>query len=477
MGAPQTVTFSGGESPSVDELAGGTPAQVNLLIDAAGALRSRPGITVWGDFPSAVPAASPVIGIHAWGTAVIYVTADRRIWAWLSPGLVLPLSDLTVPTTLLDGSLRPVFVSTRTRIIIAGGGKPQKWEGYGQSARLGGSPPSFSHVTTISQRIVGNDSGVSGLIYWSDIGDTGAETWETGLNFMEAETKQDPVIGLYENTNELVALGTETIQMFSPDPSVTFSPSRTIEVGWGPPHSYVQFDEQFRGLDSRCRFIVSEGRSFRDFSTPSIAQQLDDIGAAGNLGDCWGMRHKFGAYDLGVWTFPTDGRAFAFNTPGSAWTEFRGYDTTRGAFAAWAPTAHYFWADRQLNLVGLADGRIALLDPTATTDLGAPIVTQATSTFEANGTSRQKKCDGARIKFHRGGDVAGGNNVALLSYRDDLGPFCEPFRLEIGDAYDVDPVISIRSLGTYRQRQWRITVDSAAFRFVGMEVDVVGLGQ
>lgn len=475
MATPQRVTFSGGESPSVDELAGGTPAQVNLLIDATGALRSRPGITAWADFPTA-PNASPVIGIHVWQGNVVYVCEDRTIWALIGPGAVVALSDTADATTMLDGSLRPVFVSTRTRLIFTGGGAPQKWEGVGLSARLGGNPPNFSHVTTISQRIVGNDSGVSGLIYWSDIGDAGAETWETGLNFLEAETKQDPVVGLYENTNELVALGTETIQMLSPDPSVTFSPSRTMEIGAGPPLSYIPFDEQFMVLDSRCRAMLSDGRSFSDTSTPAIAQQLEDIGTSGNIADCWGMRHKFGAYDMGIWTFPTDGRAFAFNRPGSAWTEIRGYDTDSGLWAPWSPTAHFFWSDRQLNLVGLADGRIALLDPTATTDLGAPIVTQATSTFEANGTSQQKKCDGVRVKLHRGASVAAPGGHVLLSYRDDLGDFGEPFRLDIGDANDVEPVLQIRSVGVYRQRQWRVTVDSAAFRFVGLEVDVYPLG-
>ena len=76
MGTPQSVTFSGGESPSVDERAGGTPAQVNMLIDAAGALRTRPGISAWDDFPATVPDASPVVGIHAvdliWGLGALH---------------------------------------------------------------------------------------------------------------------------------------------------------------------------------------------------------------------------------------------------------------------------------------------------------------------------------------------------------------------------------------------------------------------
>jgi hypothetical protein len=465
--ATGVVKFGGPETPSVDELAGGTPAQLNVLTDAAGATRMRPGISAWTGFPTTSPTSSPVIGISAWNGYVVFVTLDRKIWS-LAAGAVTALSS-AVATTKLDGGLRPIFATTRTRIIIAGGGKPQKWEGAGLSARLGGSPPAFSHVATIAQRVVGNDSGVSGIIYWSELGDTGAESWRTGLNFREAETRQDPVIGLYENSNELVALGTETIEMLSPDPSETFTKARTIEVGWGPPHSYVQFDQSFMGMDVRKRMIESEGRSFNVFSTPFIGKQLEDIA---DVSDCWGLRHKFESYDLGVWTFPTDGRSFAYDTVGKNWSEYRGYDSTTGGFGRWKPTTHYFWADQKLRLVGSSDGRINVLDPSATTDLGDPILVQMTSTFEGHKTSRKKHTQHLRFKFRRGIDASGGTNVMLYSYRDDLGAFCEPFRLPIGDPTDVAPVVVIDSPGMpYRVRQHRIVVDSVAFRFAGLEED------
>jgi hypothetical protein len=460
------VKFSASETPSVEELAGGAPSKVNFLSDAAGAQRLRPGIAAWTDFPAVIPNASSVIGIGSWGIYVIYVTADRKIWA-VSSGVVTALSSAAA-TTQLDGGLRPVIVATRTRVIISGGGKPQKWEGAGLSSRLGGSPPAFSHVATISQRVVGNDSGLSGIIYWSGIGDTGAETWLTGLNFREAETRQDPVTGMYVNSNELVALGTETIQMLSPDPSEVFTNARTIEVGWGAPHSYIGMDEQFMGMDARNRAIMCNGRSFSAISPPAIGKQLEDVT---DPSDCFGFRYKFENYDLGVLNFPTDGRAFAYDTPTKNWSEFRGYDTAHSAQGAFPVTASFFWADQNLTLVGLATGQIAILDRGATTDLGDPIVGEASSSFEDRGVSRLKKCNAAYVKFRRGILADQTSAKALLSYRDNTGPFCDPFELEIGDASDVDPVITLRSLGTYQQRQWRITVDSAAFSFVGINED------
>jgi len=48
--------------------------------------------------------------------------------------------------------------------------------------------------------------------------------------------------------------------------------------------------------------------------------------------------------------------------------------------------------------------------------------------------------------------------------------------LDIGDPSDVQPVVQLRSLGTYRQRQWRIEVDSALFQFADAEEDWQALG-
>lgn len=460
------IKFSGGESPSVDELAGGMPIQQNVLTDAAGAIRMRPGISALSFFPTIIPNASPVIGMSRWGQYLIYVTNDRKLWALHPLGGVTALSSATA-TTQLDGGLRPVFASTRTRVIVTGGGKPQKWEGSGLSARLGGNPPAATHVTTIAQRIVINAADPSGIIYWSELGDTGAETWNTGLNFREAETKQDPVVGIYENSNEIVALGTETIQMLSPDPSQVFTNARTMEIGTNVAQSYVGLDEKFLILDNRNRIMVSEGRSFEPVSAPMIGQILDDS-TADNDNDCWGFRYKFGNYDLGIFQFPTDGRTLAIDTMTQQWTEFRSANSS-GQQVGFAITSSYFWAEQNITVVGLSTGQIAKLDASATTDLGTPVTAQVTSSFEGHATSYNKKNNALLLRFTRGRQPIGDTSVLQYSYRDDLGPFCDPFLFDMGDASTVDPVVAIRSMGTYRQRQHRIRYDGGKFNFSGIE--------
>lgn len=446
--AQGNIVFSGGQSSSLEELAGGVPPQVNLFTDAAGAVRPRPGISTWEDFPEETPNGYAVVQMGLLGQNLVYVTEDRKIFALTAPGFVTDISTGGV-TTELDGTLRPVMASTRTRLIIAGGGAPQKWEGAGDTARLGGSPPNFSHVATIAQRVVGNDSGVSGILYWSDLGDTGHETWLTGLNFAEAETKPDPVIGLYESANELVALGTQTVQMLSPDPSIVFSPARTMQFGAVSGHGFVGVDEQFFTLDVRRRVMQSNGRSYAAVSSPSVAKQIDEMET---VSDVWGFRSQFHGYDPAVFRFPTSGKTFVYDVPSKAWSEWRGFSTVTGTWADYAPTSHLFWPERNIHLVGLSNGRIARLDPDAASDLGDPIVCETTSPFTDHGVMEPKHCRTVIFTLRRGPSL--GTAKVYISYRDDLGPFCAPFIRELGT--NSDHHIELFSLGTYRSRQWRI---------------------
>jgi len=462
------IKMAGGQISSSEELAGAMPVQVNGMTDRAGALVPRPGISAWSDFPSTVPWASPVVAMGSWNGRLIYVTADRRIWVWLAPGNVVALSDPADNATMLDGVLRPVIVPTRSRVLIVGGGKPQKWEGSGLSARLGGNPPAMTHMVSLAQRLFGNANDPSGLIYWSNIGDTGAETWQTGLNYAEAETKPDPVVGLYENANELVAAGTQTVQMLAPDPSVVVSSSRTMQFGWGPAHSYIEMDEQFMGLDSKNRVVLSNGRSYSFPSWPAVGKEIARIS---DVSTCWGMRAHVDTYDYGVLTFPSVSRTFAYEMSTKTWSEWRGYDQELASLAAMPFMSAFTWEEKgNLRLVGLTDGRIAVLDPAATDDLGQPIVVMATSAFVSHSTTLLKKCNGLRITVRTA--IAGTTpSKLLLSYRDDLGEFCEPIEFEIGKPDDPEPVLIARSLGSYRKRQWRIMFEGGQFTLAGVEED------
>lgn len=463
----EALPFNAGEASGLEQLSGAPPLMANTLQDVSGVRRPRPGISAWSGFPTTIPNASPVDGMAVFMGDLVYVTRDRRLWQ-VHAGAVTALSDNT-PTTKLDGSTRPVLVSTNSRVIVAGGGAPQKWTGAGLSARLGGSPPNLTMIVGIATRLVGNRNDSSGIFVWSGLGEpVGHERWDA-LNFQEAEASPDTLPGLFTNTNELFAMGTRTMQVYSPDPLVGFAAGRTLNVGLLAPHSVVNVDDNLGFLDSERRFIVTDGRSFTDDSVISkpIEAPIRTLTAA----DCFGFRMRLDRWDVPVWFFPSNGIGYMYDVRNSLWSEWRAFGAN--GYTAPAITSALSWPDQNLFLVGLSTGQIAKLDVDAHTDLGAIIKLELVTGHVDHGTDSFKVCRVARFVFRRGDTAQSGSApLVQISWRDDTGPYTTPETFTLGVAGDYDATIELRSLGTYRRRQWRLEYTAAAdFAFVGARED------
>lgn len=479
--AKAPIDFASGQQSSNEPLGGAIPSMLNVLVDSVGAIHTRPGISAWSDFgpsPSLDPTTS-VDGMSEWNGYIVYETSDRRLHAQLAPGYGVDLSSSTA-TTQLDGGSRPIFCPARSRILIAGGGQIQEWDGpsAGLSGRLGGNPPAATHIVAISQVLVVNPIGLSGQIQYSQPFDSGEEVWPA-LNFQELESDPDPAIAVYVNTDEIVGFGTRTVQTLDPDPNVNiqqgislFVPVRTWTQGMGAPYSFAQNDEQFGFLDALKRIQLSNGRQYTPISDPAITASLEGIKT---WADCWGFRLKTDSWDLLGFHFPTEARTFVYDTTLKQWQEWRGF--ANGQWKAWVAKSVYRWNDKGLNLIGLGNGTIGLFDPKATSDAGDPIVAEVTSGFQDLGSDLTKTNVCTRFYFRRGlsGVPAPGPRCQLF-WRNDTGAWQGPVDLPLGDPDDPNPVIEVRGLGTYRVRQWRLRMSDAVPLTLVRAIETANLG-
>lgn len=460
------IPFDAQEAAGLEQLSGAPPLMANALTDVAGTRIARPGISPWPVFPLVPPTDSAVMGMTGFSTFLIYITADRRIWAIDSEtGLITVLSDGSF-TSLLDGTLRPQLLTLRTKVVAVGGGVPQEITPDAVASRLGGSPPASIGIAGIATRIVVSPYDVSGTIRWSGAGDAGHSTWDP-LDFIEAEARPDPIGNVASNTNELFGFGTETTQVFSPDPTVGFAPGRALNIGVLAPFSIVHVDDQFAFLDRERRFVLTDGRSFSDEQSVISKPMESVLRSMGAVFDAWGFRMRSGRWDACVWFFPTEGRGFIWNRRNNGWSEWRAWGLT-----GWQPTritSAYYWPEQNVFLVGMETGQIAMLDAEATTDLGDTIKVELVSGFVDRGTDNMKKCDAAKFVFRRGESPPWVTPPRVhVSWRDDTGAFCSPSVLDLGRAGDYEPTLELRSLGSYRRRQWRLEYTSdAGFTFVG----------
>lgn len=466
----KTIPFGGGSESGLERLGGAVPPAVNILTDATGWFRRWPGMSTWSDFPTTIPNASKVIGMTTWEASglevLVYVTEDRQIWYRNAPGYVTALSTATV-TTRLDGTLRPTFAKTKTRLVIAGGGALQEWDGGPVTSRLGGPPPNASHVAAISQRLVVPVAGTSGQFQWTDAGETNHETWPA-LNVAETEARPDPLVALHENSNELWAFGTKTFQTFAPDANVIWAPQTTRQVGCLAAQSIIPIPDQaaFAWLDHDGGVIITDGRSVERPAVPAVDKTIKQIAT---VSDCWGFRAPLHGHDLLGWVFPTDGRAFVYDRTYQRWLEVRSYAS--GEWQPWVAASYYYWEAKKLHLIGLASGQIVKLDMDAVTEVDGKVVKGETvSGFLDHGIKSQKQDIVMRVPLKRGVGAAGTTDppVVELSYRDGTGGFNGPTRVSLGGAGDYSPIVEKRILGRpYHMREWKAELTATVETLMG----------
>lgn len=469
------IAFVNQQSTGQEVLAGAPGVAQNVMVDQAGCIRRRPGITAALGLTSAVVDSSGISGLYCTVGGVVYAVGNtpphRQLY--LVGAIATPLASPADSDAALAGSGRPTFAETQLLLAIAGGDNMHKIVLAGSVAgRLGGSPPFASHVAASSSRLLGNIASTSAtvdldksVVRFSGIanGNTsyaGMEIWTEGLvpgaaGHFSSEANPDPVVAVYENTNEVFCFGTRSLQIFSPDPFVSdtgipagWSPSVTRELGCSAPYSIIKVNQQFAWLDDLGRIVISDGRSESVISDP-IKRTLDQITT---VTDCFGYRVTTGPLDAMVWTFPTDGRTFAFQK-GSGWAEWSGWSA--GNWAPLSVTAAALQIGTHDTLVGTSSGRIGRYSLDAQDDLGSPINLRVDSGFINRGTDQRKHCRQVYVALRRGATAASATSKALLSYRDNPGPFCPPLEIELGRLGDTEIIIQLTSLGVYRRRQWR----------------------
>lgn len=456
------LNFGNQQATGDQQLAGASPYAYNVLVDGAGAIRRRPGLSAWDGFPDEVPEVARVDGMHSFEGDLYYVTEGRKIWQ-ISDGDAANFS-LSGADSFLAGTERPVFAETQFRLVIAGGLAPSKVESAAtQAALLGGSPPNSRQVAALASRLFTDDRAgaeTRGNIRRSRTGSAGNETWQA-LEKSTAEARPDAIVALRENSNELYVFGETTLQAFSPDPTIVLAPGRAVNRGCAAAHSVIRVDESFAWLDEQRQFVVSDGRTMDVVSDP-IASVLDGIDT---VSDCWGFRLNIDQFDCLVWTFPTDGRTFCYQR-GGGWSQWSGFS---GGHTLYPAKAHHYWPSENLHLIGLSSGEIVQADASAPTDMGATIKAEVTTGFTNHGTDAMKFTDSLRLTFKRGSSASTEPHV-LLSWRDNLGAFGNPRRIGLGTTGDYVFTRELRSLGGYRRRQWRIEfTGSADFVFAGAE--------
>lgn len=467
--AEQPIAFVNRQASGQEELGSASPSSMNVVVDQAGVVYRRPGLT-------AAPGVSSAV-VDANGLSGLYKTLDGKVWAVGASGAERPLYNVTaggsstvvgtVGAAGLRGTSRPTFAETEMLLVLAGGDLPQKIAlASSTSSRLGGTVPLRStHVIANASRLLLNDTYADKTkARFSDtaIGTAsfvGHEVWSLGgvgtSGYFTAEGKPDPIVAVAEDTNEVLLFGQATLQSFQPDPVVTYAPIATREIGCSAPYSIVKVDQDFFWLDHIRRIVTGGVRGYQPISDP-IQRTLDSMPFSA---DGWGAYIPVDFLDVLMFTFPSDGRTFVFQK-GSGWGQWAG--NTNGNWAPLGVTAVYVPSDGTDPLVATSSGQVGTFSIDATTDFGNPILASITTGYENRGTEALKHCEHVNLTLRRGTTASSTEPLAYLRFRDKPGAWSDRIPVSLGASGDTEVVVSLYSLGVYRRRQWQ-------FEYAGSE--------
>jgi hypothetical protein len=505
----QAIAFGPTLETSSEEISGASPEAYNVIADARGTIRKRPGLAAYtGVAPATAVDAAGVLGLylteekvaHTNGTPTVSGTNPGVLYAVgatvnaaggghnrgrnvyrIAAGVATLVGTgvanedrLATPAAIATTRYpRPTFAETEALLVLAGGAEMGKIDirpelfsapnfstnpDYQEMSFLGGCPPLASHVLCNSSRILANDTQLDQTkIRYSDISQgivdfTAHESWDPSpgaAGFFTAEARSDSIVACAENTNDIFLFGRTSLQLFSPDTSVTFAPSITKEVGCLAPYGPVKWDDKYVWLDHLTRFIASDGREWQDVGGP-VQATLDELTAAD---ECYGYRFSESFADAIVFRFETDQETLVYQ-PKIGWSRWALLDAA-GVATMFPVLSHHLRQDGGLNVVGLSDGTIRTLSLTNTTDLGSPIVAFVSTGFTDHDTDNLKRAVAVRLVLKRTAALSNGV-VCTLEWRDDLSANWESYdiSLDVSDG-DLNPVVTLRSLGVYRRRQWR----------------------
>ena len=508
------IPFAPSLETSAEPISGACSEAFNVIVDPRGTIRKRPGLAAYSVAPSTAVDANGVLGLYLTEERVAHTSGSSAV-SGTHPGVLYAVGAtvnasggghnagrnvyrvaggsatlvgtgasnedrLATPAAIATTRFpRPVFAETEALLVIAGGAeigkvdiRPETFSApnfttnadYHEMSFLGGCPPLASHVLGNSSRILANDTQLDQTkLRYSDISQgivdfVGHETWSPSpgaAGFFTAEARPDSIVACAENTNDIYVFGKTSLQLFSPDTSVTFAPSITKEIGCLAPYGIVKVDERFVWLDHLTRIVSSDGREWEDVGKP-IQATLDDLTTPS---DCYAYRFTDSFADCLVFRFETDGETLVLQ-PGVGWGRWALHTAATDEFSMFPVLSHLLRQDGGLNVVGLADGTIRTLSLDNDTDLGSAIVSYVRTGFLDRESNNRKRSKAVHLVFKR--EAALSENVTCyLEYRDDLSEEWTTIDIDLGvDDGNLDPVVVLRSLGVYRRRQWRFRFPS-----------------
>lgn len=448
--------------------------QYNGFIDGLSGLNIRPG-EVQVDFPARrneglvyLPDLENLYGV-AEGIFYSYSIALDGSLTELSSG----------PVTFAAGDMC-TFAWDGEYIWIAGGGKLNYFEpGPNTITELADAdaPTTVTHVAFLDGYILATGNGLN-RFYWSD---NPTRTSWSALSFASAEGHPDILIALKVVQRQIYLFGKTSVEIWENDGTTPFSriPGGLIEVGCIAKHSITRHDNSLMWLSSTRQFA-----RFNGIDVEFISSRYDkEIAQFSVVSDCIGaFIHKDGQ-EYCVFSFPSEGKTFAYNPKIDDWSDWGRWSSSTLQWVPYDFRGVAYDTKYGNTYVGKKDAQVvARLSSDSVEDCTGDNTTEPFKFLRRtghidNGSSKKKRVEELSFRARRGAAELGLDPKLMLRYRNNgSSQWSNIIEIDLGEIGETEHHIKLKRLGIFSSRQYEISAtDNLPIVLANAEIDVTVL--
>lgn len=453
---------------------------INLWVNDADCPIKRPGLQLKWDLGTNYS----ISGIYWWEAKNILIfAAGENLWK------VLALDDIPslIPGAKLKGGRKPTFCDNGNYLIIADGGQMLLWDGVSSIKYIpsADAPQYVSHVCLMNQHVIANQLN-SGKFYFSGYNTTTGEfdpaTWNA-LDFATAENKPDKITGLFQAWQELLLVGTSTIEFWRYDGETPFSPLTGLVLNHGTiaPYTFKFLENSWIWIDEQRYIRQLAGRETKIISTPIDNLIRKNTNISNSTAEVILVNGKL------LYLLNLGGEDFTliYDSTKDRWFKWAIWDTNNGVYKKWYINSAVYVPIWNKTLIGSCyDSKIYSIDSSYLDDAENKIrVLYRTGHLSHNTTSR-KRSNKLLLKLHRGRvnkqeDAqnpldTNDETTLMIRWRDNgSSKWSEEIHVSLGRQGETEFIQQLNRLGIYRTRQYEFSLsDRVPFVLADIEEEV-----
>lgn len=328
--------------------------------------------------------------------------------------------------------------------------------------------PKSTHVGYINAKFVGNVPNTNQFLF-TDVNPATDllenDFWSSVDNPVTCETKGDNLAALYTAFEEILAWGTEGLQVFQDDGATPFVniQGAFAEAGIEAVYSICKADNSIFALcviDGKRCVIRMYGRTPQVVSEP-IARVLADMV---KVSDAIGSIISVGGLALYMLQFPEAQQTWVYDYKNQTWCRWGYWNELTGEHDNFIGQHSFFVKPWNKHLImSRIDGKIYELSRDAFDDAGNTLVSfRRTGWIDHGNAWKRKRSDQFYIKCKAKERIEGQDVSLMLRWRDNGNPVFSPWMvLPLNPDYQGDCLIKLNRFGMYRSRQYEFRLTDA----------------